>query len=84
VESLALKKDKCRRDWRLNLCSEESGGVEIYIPSKVVQAREYIEAKDTEEQAKRKAKEAQKVQWAANGLIQKQKQAKKEARQAIA
>jgi hypothetical protein len=62
VESLALEKDKHRRGWRLNLCGEESGGVEIYIPGKVVQAREYIEAKDTEEQAKHKAKEAQKVQ----------------------
>jgi len=84
VELLALKKDKYRRGWRLNLCGEESGGVEIYTPGKVVQAREYMEAKDAEEQAEREAKEARKVQRAANGLIRKQKQAEKEARQAIA
>jgi hypothetical protein len=49
VESLALEKDKRRRGRRLNLCGEESGGVEIYTPGKVVQAREYMEAKDAEE-----------------------------------
>ena len=43
-----------------------------------------MEAKDAEEQAEREAKEARKVQRAANGLIRKQKQAEKEARQAIA
>jgi hypothetical protein len=84
VESLALEKDKRKRGRRLNLCGEESSGIEIYTPDKVVQAREYIEAKDAEEQAKREAKEARKVQRAANRLIQKQKQAKKEARQAAA
>ena len=84
VESLALKKDKRRRGRRLNLCGEESGGVEIYTPGKVVQAREYMEAKDAEEQAEREAKEARKVQRAANRLVRKQKQAEKEARQAAA
>jgi hypothetical protein len=39
--------------------------------------------KNAKEQAERKAKEAKKVQWAANALIQKQKEAKKEAKQAI-
>ena len=68
----------------LNLCGEESGGVEIYSPGKVVQAREYIEEKDTKEQAKREAKEARKAQRAANRLIRKQKEAKKKARQVIA
>jgi hypothetical protein len=33
----------------LNLCGEESGGVKIYSPGKVVQAREYIKEKDTKE-----------------------------------
>jgi hypothetical protein len=80
VEALDLEKDKRKKDRRLNLCSEESSGIEIYIPSKVVQAREYIEAKDAEEQAEYKAKEARKVKQAANRLIRKQKQAKKEAR----
>jgi hypothetical protein len=36
VESLALEKDKRKRGWRLNLCGEESSGVKIYTPSKVV------------------------------------------------
>jgi hypothetical protein len=53
----------------LNLCGEESSSVEIYLPGKVEQAREYIEAKDAKEQAEREAKEARKVQWAANRLI---------------
>jgi hypothetical protein len=68
----------------LNLCGEESGGIEIYSPGKVVQAREYMEEKDTKEQAEREAKEARKAQRAANGLIRKQKEAEKEARQAAA
>jgi hypothetical protein len=80
VESLALKKDKHKKGRRLNLCREESSGVEIYTPGKVVRAREYMEAKDAEEQAEREAKEAQKVQRAANALVRQQKQAKKEAR----
>ena len=84
MEVLDLEKDKRKKGQRLNLCGEESSGVEIYTPSKVVQAREYIEAKDAKEQAEREAKEAQKVQWAANRLVQKQKQAKKEAHQAAA
>jgi sRNA-binding protein len=84
VESLALEKNKHRKGRRLNLCGEESGGIKIYSPGKVVQAREYIEEKDAKEQAKREAKEARKVQRAANTLIRKQKEAKKEARQAIA
>jgi hypothetical protein len=46
VEALALKRDKCKKGRRLNLCGEESSGVEIYTPGKVVAAREYIEAKD--------------------------------------
>jgi hypothetical protein len=46
----------------------------------VVQAREYQEAKDVREQAEREAKEARKVQRAANALIRKQKEAEKEAR----
>jgi sRNA-binding protein len=69
VESLALEKDKRRKGRRLNLCGEESGGIEIYSPGKVVQAREYMEEKDAKEQAKREAKEARKVQRAANALI---------------
>jgi hypothetical protein len=84
VESLALEKDKRRKGRRLNLCGEESGGIKIYSPGKVVQAREYIEEKDAKEQAKREAKEARKVQRAANALIRKQKEAEKEARQAVA
>jgi glucan-binding YG repeat protein len=84
VESLALEKDKRKKGRRLNLCSEESAGVEIYSPSKVVKAREYMAEKDAKEEAKNKAKEARKVQRAANGLIQKQKEAEKEARQAAA
>jgi hypothetical protein len=84
VEALELEKDKRKKGRRLNLYSEESSSVEIYTPSKVVKAREYIEAKDAQEQAERKAKEARKVQRAANRLIRKQKQAEKEARQAIA
>jgi dsDNA-specific endonuclease/ATPase MutS2 len=84
VESLALEKDKRKKGRRLNLCGEESAGVEIYTPGKVVQAREYMEAKDAKEQAEHEAKEARKVQRAANGLIRKQKQAEKEVRQAAA
>jgi hypothetical protein len=61
VEALALEKDKRKKGRRLNLCGEESSGVEIYTPGKVVAAREYIEAKDAQEQAELKAKEAQKV-----------------------
>jgi hypothetical protein len=61
VKALALKKDKHKKGRRLNLCGEESSGVKIYTPGKVVAAREYIEAKDAQEQAKLKAKEARKV-----------------------
>jgi hypothetical protein len=46
VEVLALKKDKCKKGWRLNLAGKESSGVEIYTLGKVVRAREYMEAKD--------------------------------------
>jgi hypothetical protein len=49
VEALALERDKCKKGRRLNLCGEESSGVEIYTPGKVVAAREYIEAKDAQE-----------------------------------
>jgi hypothetical protein len=49
VEALALEKDKRRKGRRLNLCGEESSGVKIYTPGKVVAAREYIEAKDAQE-----------------------------------
>jgi hypothetical protein len=80
VESLALEKDKWKKGWRLNLYSKESSGVEIYSPSKVVDAREYIVEKDAKEQAELEAKEARKVQRAANALIRKQKEAKKEAK----
>ena len=80
MEALALKKDKHKKGRRLNLCSKESGGVKIYSPSKVVQAREYIEEKNAKEQAKYETKEARKAQRAANRLIRKQKEAKKEAR----
>lgn len=82
MESLNLKKKKHKKGWKLDLCGEESSGVKIYPPGKVVQARGYQEAKDAKEQAERKAKEARKVQRAANALIRKQKEAKKEARQA--
>jgi hypothetical protein len=58
VESLALKKDKRKKGWRLNLCGKESSGVKIYSPSKVVDTREYIAEKDAKEQAKLEAKEA--------------------------
>jgi hypothetical protein len=84
VEALDLEKDKRRKGRRLNLCGEESSGVEIYTPGKVVKAREYMEAKDAQEQADYEAKEARKVQRAANALVRKQKQAKKEARQVAA
>jgi hypothetical protein len=84
VESLALENDKRKKGRRLNICGEESSSVKIYSPSKVVQAGEYIAEKDAKEQAIREAKEARKVQRAANGLIQKQKEAEKEARQAAA
>jgi hypothetical protein len=84
VESLALEKDKRKKGWRLNLYSKESSGVKIYSPSKVVNAREYIAEKDAKEQAELKAKEARKVQRAANALIRKQKEAEKEAKQAAA
>jgi hypothetical protein len=80
MEALALKKDKRKKGRRLNLYGKESSGVEIYTLGKVVAAREYIEAKDAQEQAKLKAKEARKVQRVANALVQKQKQAKKEER----
>jgi hypothetical protein len=46
VEALALKKNKHKKGRRLNLYSKESSNVKIYIPGKVVAAREYIEAKD--------------------------------------
>jgi hypothetical protein len=46
----------------LNLYSKESANVKIYLPSKVVKAKEYIVKKDTKEEAKNKAKEARKVQ----------------------
>jgi hypothetical protein len=36
VESLALEKDKRKRGRRLNLCGEESSGVEVYSSGKVV------------------------------------------------
>jgi hypothetical protein len=45
----------------LNLYSEESTSIKIYLPSKVVKAREYIAEKDAKEEAKNKAKEARKV-----------------------
>jgi hypothetical protein len=69
VELLALKKDKRKKGRKLNLCGKESSGVEIYSPSKVVDAREYMAEKDAKEQAKLKAKEARKVQQAANTLV---------------
>ena len=84
MEALDLEKDKRKKGRRLNLCGEESSGVEIYTPGKVVAAREYMEAKDAQEQAELEAKEARKVQRAANTLVRKQKQAEKEARQAAA
>jgi hypothetical protein len=80
VESLALEKDKRKKGRKLNLCGKESSGVEIYFPSKVVDAREYMAEKDAKEQAELKAKEARKVQRAANALVRKQKEAEKEAR----
>jgi hypothetical protein len=43
-----------------------------------------MEAKDAKEQAEHEAKEARKVQRAANALIRKQKEAEKEACQAAA
>jgi hypothetical protein len=46
VEALALEKNKHKKGRRLNLYGEESSGVKIYTPGKVVAAREYIEAKD--------------------------------------
>jgi hypothetical protein len=49
IEALALKKDKRKKGWRLNLCGKKSSGVEIYTLGKVVAAREYIEAKDAQE-----------------------------------
>jgi alpha-L-arabinofuranosidase len=49
VELLALKKDKQKKGWRLNLYSKESSSVKIYSLSKVVNAREYIVEKDTKE-----------------------------------
>ena len=61
MELLALKKDKQKKGWRLNLCSKESSSVKIYSPNKVVNTREYIIEKDTKKQAKLKAKEAWKV-----------------------
>jgi hypothetical protein len=84
VESLALEKDKRKKRQKLNLCGKESSGVKIYSPSKVVDAREYMVEKDAKKQAELEAKEAQKVQQAANTLVRKQKEAKKEARQAVA
>jgi hypothetical protein len=84
VEALALEKNKHKKGRRLNLCGEESSGVKIYTPGKVVAVREYIEAKDAQEQAELEAKEARKVQRAANTLVRKQKQAEKEERQAVA
>ena len=61
VEALDLKKDKYKKGRRLNLTDEESSSIEIYTPDKVVKAREYIEAKDAQEQAELEAKEARKV-----------------------
>jgi hypothetical protein len=61
VELLALKKDKQKKGWKLNLYGKESSGVIIYSLSKVVDAREYIVEKDTKEQAELEAKEARKV-----------------------
>ena len=61
MEALDLEKDKRKKGRRLNLAGEESSGVEIYTPGKVVKAREYIEAKDAQEQAELEAKEARKV-----------------------
>jgi crotonobetainyl-CoA:carnitine CoA-transferase CaiB-like acyl-CoA transferase len=84
VEALALKKDKCKKGRKLNLCGKESSSIKIYSPSKVIQAREYMQEKDAKEQAEREAKEARKLQQAANALIRKQKKAKKEAKQATA
>jgi hypothetical protein len=49
VEVLVFEKDKCKKGRRLNLYGEESAGVEIYTPGKVVTAREYMEAKDAQE-----------------------------------
>ena len=46
MEALALKRDKRKKGWRLNLCGKESSSVKIYTPGKVVAAREYIKAKD--------------------------------------
>jgi hypothetical protein len=58
VELLALKKDKQKKGQKLNFYSKESSSVEIYSPSKVVDAKEYIAEKDAKEQAKLEAKEA--------------------------
>jgi hypothetical protein len=80
VESLALEKDKRKKGRKLNLYSKESSGIKIYSPGKVVDAREYMAEKNAKEQAELEAKEARKVQRAANTLVRKQKEAKKEAR----
>jgi hypothetical protein len=82
--AIELQKKKGRKGKRLNLCGEESKGVEAYSPNKVVAAREYHKKKETEEAEEAKAKEARKIQRAAKALKNKQLKEEKEARQAAA
>jgi hypothetical protein len=82
--AITLQKQKGQKGKRLNLCGEVSQGMECYSPDKVVDAREYHEKKEAEELLEAKAKEARKIQRAANALKNKQLKEEKEARQAAA
>jgi hypothetical protein len=81
-EAIVLEKSKRRRGKKLNLVGEESKGVELYSPAKVARAREYQAEKESLEEQENRAKEARKVQRAANALKSKEiKDEKAAARQ---
>jgi hypothetical protein len=83
-KAIILKKKKCKKGKRLNLCREISEGVEVYSPTTVGRAVAYHKTKEAAEALELQAKEERKIKRAANALKNKQLKEEKEARQAAA
>lgn len=83
-QAIIIEQSKHKKGKKLNLCSEESQGAEVYSPEKVAKARVYQEEKEAQELVELEVKEARKIQRAANALRKKQEQEEKEDRQAVA
>jgi hypothetical protein len=79
-----IRVESYKKGKKLNLCSKEIQGTEVYSPKKVAKAKVYQEEKEAQELVKLEVKEARKIQRAANTLRKKQEQEEKEDRQAVA